>query len=147
MATTYREIIRQSPLGLLLLAVCFCGCDSIDIGTVTGTIYVDGKPLEGARVLFYPEPDGRFSSSLTDEDGAYELVYSRSIYGAKVGEHKVRITTAVDNGEGPSRETLPAKYNVETELRKVVKPGKNTINFDLNYDGEVIQPQINDPVR
>lgn len=140
MAITYREITRQSPFGLLLLAVSLCGCNSGEFGTVTGTINLDGKPLEGARILFYPDPEGRLSSSLTDENGAYELVYSRSIVGAKVGEHKVQITTAVDLGKGPSKETLPAKYNVKSELREVVKAGRNTINFDLDSEGEVIQP-------
>lgn len=118
------------------------GCASGDIGTVTGTVTAGGEPLAGAMVKFFPRPEGRMSSAMTDEDGNYELIYSRDQKGAKVGEHMVQITTAVETGDYSgtiAKEKLPAKYNLSSELKENVKPGHNEINFDLDFEGEIIQ--------
>lgn len=111
------------------------------MGTVTGTVKADGKPLANATVTFYPQPTGRPSSGKTDENGQYKLIYSADENGAIVGEHQVRISTADDGGDyGKSKpETLPSKYNIATELKKEVKPGKNVIDFDLDYKGKIIK--------
>lgn len=126
---------------LLPLFVC-SGCSSGDFGTVTGTVTADGKPLPNAMVSFIPQPDGRASAGMTGDDGSYELIYTQDQKGAKVGEHKVQITTAIESGDYGSkapRETLPAKYNVASELIREVKPGRNVFDFELDYKGKVIQ--------
>ncbi len=128
-------------LALFLLLPCI-GCAPGDIGLVEGTVTADGQPVPNAMVTFFPRPDGRASAGLTDEDGRYELTYTRGQMGAKVGEHKVTITTAVDGGDYGdtiAKETLPAKYNLASELMEEVKPGSNTIDFDLDYEGKVMQ--------
>ena len=48
---------------------------------------------------------------------------------AKPGKHTVTITTATE--EAPE-ETLPAKYNTQTELSADVRDDSNTINFELS---------------
>lgn len=125
-----------------LLAVLVTGCSSGDFGTVTGKVTADGKPLPNAMINFFPQPDGRSSAGRTDENGEYELVYSRAQKGAVVGEHVVRISTASeggDYGENAAKESIPAKYNVSSELVEKVSPGSNVINFDLDLEGRVIQ--------
>jgi hypothetical protein len=129
---------------LLLPISLLAGCGSGGMGTVTGTVMADGKPLANATVEFYPEEGGRSSSARTDENGNYELRFGRDEMGALVGQHKVSIQTGGAQQEGDygkiTRETLPAKYNVSTELLETVSAGANVINFDLDYEGEVIQP-------
>ena len=130
--------------GLLCLAA---GCGNSDVGLVTGTIQLDGEPLEGAVITFYPvvEGSGRANSGgasygRTDAEGKYELVYNRSENGAEIGKHKVVITTLEEGGGdyGPGTpEKLPKRYNLETELTAEVKSGRNTIDFlDLTSEGE-----------
>ncbi len=135
--------METSKLYLVLLPLVFClGCASGDVGLVSGTVTADGEPVPNAMVTFYPRPDGRASMGLTDEQGNYELTYTRGQMGAKVGEHKVHITTAVaggDYGTVVSKETLPAKYNVNSELKADVAPGSNDIDFDLDYKGQILQ--------
>ncbi|MFO7901453.1 MAG: carboxypeptidase regulatory-like domain-containing protein, partial [Pirellulaceae bacterium] len=59
--------------------------------------------------------------------------------GAKIGTHTVTITTArtVTDEEGnmtATPEEVPSRYNFESELVEEVKPGKNTIDFELSSD-------------
>ncbi len=130
---------------ILLSAMVFTvGCTPSDIGTVTGTVTADGQPLPGALIEFYPKAGGGSSQARTDEDGKYELIRDRETMGAAVGEHEVRISTfgSVETGDygKESPETLPAKYNLKSELLETVNPGRNVIDFELDFDGPVIQP-------
>jgi hypothetical protein len=118
---------------LLLAAV---GCSG-KYGSVTGKVTLDGQPLAGATVQFQPVQPGSPSFGVTDSSGNYELVYSRDIEGAEVGEHVVSITTAQSadpDAEPPQPEVpekVPEKYNVKSELKVTVERGGGTHNFDL----------------
>lgn len=134
-------------LSIGLLAFC-AGCGNSSVGKVTGKVHLDGQPLEGAVVTFYPILEGSASPSSnrggasygrTDAQGEYVLVYNRNENGAEIGKHKVVITTLEEGGGyGPgSPEKLPKRYNVDTELVAEVQSGRNVIDFlDLTSEGE-----------
>ena len=117
------------------------GCqqgDRPELGEVNGLVTLDGAPLANAILYFSPEGGGRPSTTSTDAEGKYELTYIGTTKGAKVGKHKVRITTAYEGIDpaNPSRtihhsEQVPAKYNQDTELVVEVLPQVNVHNFDL----------------
>lgn len=123
--------------GLLLVAlatVC-CGCQSKpNSAEVSGVVMLDGEPLAKAEVIFTPD-EGRASFGITNEQGGYALIFTGTKKGAMPGTHRISITTAVVDFDGdgsPAREIVPAKYRgPESELIQEVKPGKNTIDFDL----------------
>lgn len=119
-------------IGLLVL---LGGCGRSDIGQVDGTVTLDGQPLPDVLVEFEPVNGGRSSSGKTDAQGKYVLDYTSSEQGAMVGEHIVRITAAEtevdEEGNRPQRANVPAKYNTESELKKTVQPGKQTIDLAL----------------
>lgn len=130
-----RRLSRIARPGAVLLA-CLClaaaGCSRSDrppLGTVSGTVTLDGTPLAAALVVFSPERPGRASQATTDDAGHYELVYLRDVAGAAVGRHSVRIITAGEENGG--RERLPGRYNAETTLSADVKAGANTLDFPL----------------
>jgi hypothetical protein len=129
---------------LFALVVAGCGGEKLPgLGQVSGTITMDGKPVADAAVQFTPTEAGATASvGQTDTSGNYELYYSRGNKGAKVGEHSVTVNNFRDAGESGQgqRESIPAKYNVTTELKATVKRGANKINFDLKSGGLVIQP-------
>jgi len=136
----------------LCTAVVLAGCNNENLpglGRVTGTVTMDGKPLPDALVAFEPV-DGSAAPAMgrTDASGAYELYYSRGVKGAKVGEHTVRVNSYQETGADDNRkipkETVPAKYNVITELKATVKRGSNSLDFALKSGGEVIQPNEED---
>ncbi len=136
----------RHPFGYFALVLTFIamGCggtpdDTPELGTVSGTVTLDGSPVPKATVTFKPEEGGRPSSGTTDDQGYYELQYSLSSSGAVPGKHMVRITTAttITNEAGEDvdvPETIPAKYNTESELTEEVKPTSQTIDFELKSE-------------
>ena len=123
-----------------LLVVLLTGCgQSYSLGTVTGLVTLDGEPLSQATVTF-SRGQGRMSVGTTDEAGRYRLQYTSSQQGAEPGNHTVSITSQVDavSGEGElaavegRKELLPPRYHQKTELSAEVKPGRNTIDFELS---------------
>jgi hypothetical protein len=128
---------------LLLPAILITfGCgDSKSPAKVTGTITLNGNPLAGAEVTFTPDDGTRISQGNTDDKGKYELWFSATANGAAVGTHRVSIRVASSDAyvppsrdsdvPPPPRETIPSKYNTETELTATLKRGKQVVNFDL----------------
>jgi len=118
----------------MALAIIGCGrSDLPELGYVSGTVTLDGKPFPNAMVQFHSEAGGRPGTGTTDKAGKYELVYTTGAKGAKVGSNRVEITTMWPDGEPPPGETerIPAEYNLASTLKKDVKPGRNTFDFEL----------------
>ncbi len=137
------------PLLCLILSGCSGNGDQPSLGLVTGTVTLDGKPLYGTAVVFYPD-NGRPARGRTDLNGKYELKYIRQTMGTKVGLNRVEIAPdeegevdaeEMDNSDEntsapePPRErekiTIPARYNTKSELKADVKPGVNVFDFKL----------------
>lgn len=143
---------------ILLIAGCADGGPAL--GTVSGTVTLDGKPLANAIVSFVPEAGGRPSVGTTDEQGNYQLGYIDRL-GALIGNHKVSITSVVqsddldfseirsddpryeemaltrksDYDNAVVKEPLPAAYNKQSTIVREVERGKNVIDFALNSEG------------
>ena len=133
---------------LLLLVLCSSffatGCQSdgyseLGLVEVAGTVTLDGQPLPNANVVFESADKGT-ASGVTDSSGKYSLMYDSETPGATPGPKTVRITTAnvgVEGGgaaEGAApagKERLPAKYNVQSELKADVSAAKKTFDFEL----------------
>ncbi|MCA9011815.1 MAG: hypothetical protein KDB01_18805 [Planctomycetaceae bacterium] len=67
-------------LVLPILVCMITGCSNSDrppLGSVTGTVTLDGKPLEYAVVKFDWQlaEGGRMSNGVADENGYYKMVY------------------------------------------------------------------------
>ncbi|MEQ8638169.1 hypothetical protein [Gimesia maris] len=123
-----RALCKAVIYFLFIVSLTACGGGGIappELGQVTGKVTLDGAPLTDASVTFMPEKV-RASSSMTDSEGKYDLVYIRDEKGAAIGPHKVVVSKLVNE-----KEVIPEKYNSETELTADVKPGANEFNFDL----------------
>lgn len=138
---------------VLNLSGCGGGSDRPELGHVTGTITLDGEPVSGTVVVFYPD-NGRPARGKTDFDGKYELTYIHKTPGSKVGHNRVEIAP---NEEGDNEEdeedseqagdtenvgaaqrprtagkvVIPARYNTKSELEADVQPGENVFDFKL----------------
>ncbi len=120
------------PVAMASLALVLAGCGTSKrppLGSVEGTITLDGIPLPGAFVVFTPDGPGRSATAMTDTAGRYSLTFLRDLAGANVGAHTVRITTAT--GKRGSKELLPRQYHAKSELVATVEPGRNTVDFAL----------------
>jgi len=128
----YSLIQALSLMTVCLLAGCSGGAtDTPELGQVSGTITMDGKPLSKANVTFEPQ-SGAPSLGMTDEAGHYELAYNKDHQGAVPGQHKVRISKFGEPGSpNDTEDQIPAKFNQNSKETAEVKMGDNEINFDL----------------
>lgn len=116
--------------------------DQPELGTVTGTITQNGKPLADAWVEFVPEK-GRLSAGRTDAEGRYSLQYTFDAPGAKVGTHTVKI--GVGGGQpagGHSREAVAAtaRKQVFEKSGITVDSGENVLDFEITEGNEYQGP-------
>jgi len=120
----------------VLVALAGCGPGGIEPVPVEGVVTLDGSPLADAHVLFRPT-EGRPSAGKTDAQGRYRLRYTAERDGALPGTHAVSITMLADDagdddgGSQPRRESIPARYNSQSELSAEVGRSRTTLDFDL----------------
>jgi len=119
-----------------LLAITLFGCtarpaNQPEIAPVSGTVTMDGRPLEGVSVVFESER-GVLSFGNTDADGRYKLSYIRSAKGAGLGKNIVRISTPTMGPTSPlHKDSIQAIYNTQSTLAAAVVKGRNVFNFAL----------------
>jgi len=123
------------------LMVLFTGCGGeMKVAPVSGTVTLDGKPLDRASVVFKPEAGGRPSFGVTDADGRFTLAYSMNEDGAEVGPCTVTISTRLqaESAELESapraKERVPARY-AKSPLRVTVEQKKNDVELGLTTKG------------
>lgn len=134
-------------IGLLsvFFSVAVLGCSSKTIVPVSGQVFWENQPLEGAHVSFQPvateeNPNpGPGSYGKTDKDGRYTLkLETDDTPGARIGKHRVRITIMEEENSrsdaGPGiKSMLPERYNSKTDLFfEVPEEGTREAIFKLN---------------
>ena len=121
---------HSSFLAIILTLVAVTGCGP-STGTVSGTVTVNGQPATSGIISFVPA-DGK-GAPVTVEIQSGGKYSAQSVAGAK----QVQISIPVVVGKRPeyngpgapmldiTEESIPAKYNSETELTFDLKPGVN----------------------
>jgi hypothetical protein len=132
------RLMQHYTFATLGLALFASGCGrGPDLGTVTGTVRVNGQPLPFAYVRFQPvNPPGTYGSAYTDKEGKYELKFSKAYDGAPVGQHRITIRPPAgeelpDDARGAGAYQLPEKYTSGAEVVREVKPGHNVHDFEI----------------
>ena len=127
-----------------------CGKDQnlLPLVPVTGTITLDGKPLDSASVMFIPvgTTKGNGATGYTNEQGKYELSTPKGDRGAPVGEYRVVISKMLmpdgtpysgQSGlapmDSPAREVLPPRFSddTQTKVKATVPEGGGEVNLSL----------------
>jgi hypothetical protein len=124
-------------------AALLAGCGSGNPATyaVTGTVTYQGKPVEGAGVMFMPS-SGRPASSMTDAQGRFTLRTFKDGDGAVEGENVVCISKMVPAQGDATKDPmfrkmislLPQRYAtpVTSPLKVNVRAqGPNEFNLEL----------------
>ncbi len=84
---------------ILSAAVSLTGCgeSQLKLVPVTGTVYIDGEPLDGGTIRFVPEV-GRPASSNILNDGTFKIaaksIDSATKLGLKPGTYRVQIASS-----------------------------------------------------
>lgn len=118
-------------LPLLLAAGCFNSNQS-SLGTVSGTVLVDGKPASGVRLEFDPLEKGvRGSTAVTNSSGNYEAIYSLSRDGVRLGPCIVKLEAPLTMPGDKSKLPYPEEYY--EEIRQVeITSGHNTVDLEIS---------------
>lgn len=149
----------------LVVLVTLVGCskaptrDGPELVKVTGTITLDGEPVEGAHIRFSPETGGPAAFAVSDHRGRYELRTFDPGDGAIPGKYGISATKEVteagmefdsqaameayvkEHGERPPKgetvSVLPEKYSAKdtSELTAEITVAKDN-RFDLELKSE-----------
>ena len=143
----YKHYFSRLPL-LALIGCCFAfGCNSQDDGpqraAVSGTVTIDGEPVETGAVEFVPTEGttGPVAGAVI-ENGKYSAPKK---LGPVVGTNRVKINGTRKTGKTVKTQmgsivdervpVVPEQYNAQSTLVREVKPGKNVFDFPLSLDG------------
>ena len=94
----------------VLAAAAGCGPQP-NYAPVDGKVTLDGRPLAGVRVWFYPEAAGReqppYAMGTTDASGVYKLTAETGKPGALVGKNRVVVNWPLPERPGPDQPPPP----------------------------------------
>ena len=145
---------------ILLLTFTFVGCGPQGLNTcyVEGVITLDGQPLDGALVTFFPADttEGKVAAGTSDASGKYTLTSDGGLpeKGALEGDYVVTVKKVEIVPDGPppapgpgadrpgyvppaqntiQKTITPKNYSLldKTPLKATVQKGKNTIPLEL----------------
>jgi hypothetical protein len=113
---------------LVLMASVFqAGCGGKKLHSTTGSVTLDGHPVEEAIVQFQPEgAQGEVALALSKNDGAFRL-YTGKENGAAAGEYRVTVVK-FDKAKG-KQSILPRKYS---------SPKTTPFRFAIPHDGPIL---------
>ena len=120
----------------VLFAALAAGCGKSNIGVVTGTVTVDGAPAKSGSIAYFPTNKKSSTAGSEIRDGSYTANVALGATKVEIRVPKVIGQKKLyDTPDSPVKqvlaESLPAKYNDQTELTLDVQPGKNRQDYDL----------------
>jgi hypothetical protein len=129
-------VVRRVAIAPCFLAALWliCGCGGNPLGrfAISGSVNVDGAPLEKGNISFQPTEAQPTSSGAVVSRGKFSIPRDS---GLAVGKYRVVVNAAVPGTEGkptpdtmpgdpppPARELIPPNWNVASEQTIEVKP-------------------------
>ncbi len=114
----------------VLTCVLMLGCGGGGVSglvKVTGTVTLDGQPVEGAAVSFSPAGnEGRASAGVTDAQGRFSLAPVGGGQGALPGKYQVAISKTQVTGGAP---TATTREEYERQMKERMAQGAAGFQF------------------
>jgi len=95
-------LFRQRTVGwalawkpfLVLVAATLVGCGGAGLAPVSGTVTMDGSPLEGATVTFHPQPGVKSNggSGTSDAAGKFTVLTPQGKRGIIPGDYSITVS-------------------------------------------------------
>jgi hypothetical protein len=130
-----------------LLILSGCGGDPLGRHAISGTVTVEGTPLEKGNIAFTPTEKSSTSSGTVIEGGKYSIKQDK---GLPVGKYRVTINAPVPGTGGavqtnappgepipPPQEMIAPEWNEKSEQSiEVTEKGPYQFNFDAKKKGK-----------
>jgi hypothetical protein len=133
--------LRQMVVALAMVATLALtsGCEEPTTGTVAGQVTIDGAAVESGSIAFFPVDGQGSTAGAAIAEGRYEATVSFGTMRVEIrvpeilGQKKL-----YDTEDSPVRslmaETLPVRYNDESELQVEVVRGELQHDFELTLE-------------
>lgn len=145
--TFCRSGISLAVIASAAIGLSGCGGSESTGATITGTVTLNGTPIDNGVINFNPIGSGSTAVAPIEPNGSYEARMSRSLVGIEPGEYSVSIEAwkyppgAIIDGKeyvnGVS--AVPPAYRVggEKQLKLTIEAGQaHDVDFALEGDGE-----------
>ena len=122
-----------------LMAACLAGCGSSDLTPVTGTVTLDGAPVENAVITFESESGGVACSGSSDSSGKY-IIGCQFGAGAPPGDYSVKIKSREASKAGsnnPMAGLTPGTPEYNEAYQKMMSSGPNRAAYKEKVKGEI----------
>jgi hypothetical protein len=114
----------------------FIGCGASQLTDVGGAVTVDGQPLTDGAIQFAPTDGKAPSQAAVIQGGKFSTQLHRTNYRVEIHATKLIDTGVKLDEKGPgggpkATELLPARYNIQSELKLNVSGPRSDVRFDL----------------
>jgi hypothetical protein len=144
------EICRLGGVGWLLISMALwlgCGGDSSGRYAITGTVTLDGAPLDKGNISFQPTEGAKTTSGAIVNAGSFSIPKDK---GLLPGKYRVEVYAAAPGGGGaadadappgegppPPKELVPPDWNEESKQTiEVKKEGPFKFSFEIATKGK-----------
>jgi hypothetical protein len=136
------EIAMQRIFYLMALVLVLAGCGSDELRRVivTGEVRYDGQPISNGQVMFYPTGETPGPATMAVITNGNYVADAKG--GVPAGTHRVMIEAyrpptpdpGIDIGDLGREQYLPAKYNLQSELKTELKIDESPTVRDYALD-------------
>lgn len=126
---------------LAAVSVALVGCGGTPRGDVAGQVTLDGQPIDGGEIRFLPNVGIPARANIVQGRYAIPAATGPSLGTVRVQVHWVRKTGKRVPAMAPAlpgtmieeaAESVPERFNRNSELTAEIQLGKNTVDFSLN---------------
>jgi hypothetical protein len=135
MVSRYFRIVG---LVCLVFSVGAAGCSrGPAMAKISGEVTMDGQPLKEGRILFTPEDGQGQTGGSTITDGKFLVEVPPAKMKVQINANQVIGKQPAYEGAPNSpmidivKEIIPKRYNDQTELKEDVKPGAQSVKYEL----------------
>ena len=123
------------------IIICLGGCGGTGIPTasVTGTITLNGQPIQGVEVTFVPKTKIRPSVGITDAKGRFKAQFVERQSGVALGPCVAQLSIFREGNY--MHNYLPASLNVDAEknpeLNLEIPENGSVFDYDIKFKGTI----------
>ncbi len=131
-------------LSMCLTVVAGCG-DGSSMVPATGKLMVDGKPAEGAVILFHPEPSGtgKIGAAPVKEDGSFAISTDGKL-GIPPGSYKLSLSWPDPSVKPTERQKMMGDFEPGPDLLKgkYVNKDKAKMQIEIKAGEKELAPIV-----